>query len=279
ADLLVSPRSIDALEALVRRARDEDMPLRVLGKGANLLVLDDGVDGIVVTLDHACFQVLEMERGGGSTLVRVGAGADLFKLMTDLARAGLAGMEHLAGIPGTVGGAVAMNAGGIYGDTAQSLHTVELVTPGGDRAVHPRTELSMAYRDGGLPAGVVARATFRVEPDDPAKVNARFREIFAWKKSRQPFGSATAGCMFKNPLDSRSGDRVSAGLLIDRAGLKGLRVGGAVVSQVHGNFVAQDAGGTASDIAALADLVAARVLDHCGIQLEREVVFWGRTCH
>ncbi len=276
ADLLVTPQSVEALATLTRRAWHDDVPVRLLGGGANLLVLDEGVDGLVVSLDAPAFRLLQVERGGASASIRAGAGHDLFALMHELNRAGLGGLEHLAGIPGTIGGAVVMNAGGTYGDTAQALTTVEVMDARGDLAIHERASLECSYRHGGIPSGIVTRATFRVEPTDPATLRKKFQELFSWKKSRQPFAASSAGCMFKNPIDPLSGARVSAGLLIDRAGLKGLRSGGAYVSPVHANFMALDAGGTATDIAALANVVVARVLDHSGVRLEREVVFWGR---
>ncbi len=279
ADLLVTPHSVDALARLVNRTWNDDVPLRVFGGGANLLVLDEGVDGLVVSLDSPAFRTLEVERGGGSTSIRTGAGHDLFKLMHELNRAGLSGLEHLAGIPGTVGGAVVMNAGGTNGDTAQALSTVDVLGARGDVAVLDRASLDCGYRHGGIPAGIVTRATFRVEPTDPSSLRSRFQELFAWKKSHQPFAASSAGCMFKNPIDPETQQRVSAGMLVDRAGLKELRSGGAFVSPVHANFMALDPGGSATDIAALAVVVAARVFDHCGIRLEREVVFWGRNPH
>lgn len=277
ADLLVTPRTPQALATLVARAHADDIPLRVLGGGANLLVLDEGVDGIVVSLRSPCFTDFEIERGGDSALVRVGGGHDLFELMHKLNRAGLGGLEHLAGIPGTVGGAVVMNAGGQFGDIAQALSHVTVVTPKGTLQTFARSELQPGYRHGGIPAGIVTSAVFCTTPADPKAVRDRFLEHFSWKKSRQPFDAAAAGCMFKNPVDPKTGERVSAGMLIDRAGLKGFRVGGAVVSSVHANFLAADGAGTASDIAMLAERVADRVWEHCGIRLEREVVFWGRS--
>lgn len=277
ADLLVTPRSVEALSQLLARAHADGVPVRIFGGGANLLVLDEGVDGVVVQLSHECFKTLDVERGGTSARVRIGGGVDLFGLMHDLHRAGLSGLEHLAGIPGTVGGAVAMNAGGTFGDTAQALSHVVMVTDRGESVAFERSALDMGYRHGGLPSGVVTAAVFHMTLADPADVRARFQEYFNWKKARQPFGASAAGCMFRNPVDPATGQRVSAGKLIDQAGLKGFRVGTASVSPVHANFLSSEAGGNASDIAALSEAVAERVFAHAGIQLEREVVFWGRS--
>ena len=276
ADVLVIPRTIDALATIVSRLSRDGLPMRVLGAGANLLVDDDGIDGVVLSLSAKAFSAMDVERGGANSLIRVGAGKDLFTLLNELARSGLAGLNQLAGIPGSVGGAIRMNAGGHFGDTAQAVQSAEMILASGAKATFLKDALHFNYRHSGLPAGIVTSATFHVDPTDPTLVRQKHAEIFSWKKSRQPFRENSAGCMYKNPIDRATLERVSAGKLIDSAGLKGLAVGGASVSAHHANFFVVQAGALASDVAQLSEVVSDRVFDHCGIRLEREVVFWKR---
>ena len=275
ADLLLRPRSTSSLVALAQRCRRDGIPLRVLGSGANLLVDDEGVDGVVVRLDHPSFTAVDFNAEGRVERMRVHGGASMERLVQECARRGLRGVEQMSGIPASLGGAVRMNAGGRFGAIGDSIDAVALIGPDGALRVHPSEELRFGYRETNLPPGIVAWASLRVEPDDPVECRKRVKEIFAYKKSTQPMSAASAGCMFRNPLRA-DGTRESAGLLIDRAGLKGLRVGGAFVSLEHGNFIAVDPGTRTDDVRGLVEEVRRRVLAHAGIALETEVVFWRR---
>ncbi len=277
AEVLIAPRTIEALRTLMQRCRSNDIQVRVLGSGANLLVTDEGVGGVVVRLNHPAFQKADW-LGDGTSTTRIGAGADLMKLVQESARRGLGGLSQLAGIPATVGGAVRMNAGGSFGDTAQSVHSIEMLTIDGEDRTIPAAELDFGYRQCALPVGIVVAAHFDLVPGNPEEIRKHVKEVFDYKKSTQPMADRSAGCMFKNPIDPATGRRESAGRLIDLAGMKGQSIGGAFVSERHGNFVGLREGGTANDILALAFAVQQRVLDHSGIRLDREVVVWSKRC-
>ncbi len=277
ADRLARPR--DARE--LTRCLEIDPTLRVLGEGANLLVDDSGVGGLVVRLDGPEWTRVEIDAARG--IVVAGAGADLPKLVLDAGRAGLAGLEGLGGIPASVGGAAVMNAGGAFGQFADAVHSVHAVTREGKEITLARREIPFGYRQSGLGTHVITRVEFALTPDDPARLRDRLKEVMAYKSTSQPMSANSAGCCFKNPTLratvtdlGESGRRVSAGLLIDRAGCKGLRVGSASVSERHANFLTADKGGSARDIIELMALVEHRVFDAFGVTLEREVVVWER---
>lgn len=182
----------------------------------------------------------------------------------------------MSGIPASLGGAVRMNAGGKFGAIGDVVDAVALIGLDGELRVYTNDELRFAYRETNLPQGIVVWASLRMLPDDPIACRTRVKEIFAYKKSTQPMSANSAGCMFRNPMVA--GARESAGKLIDLAGLKGARVGGAVVSPEHANFLAIDrvGGGRAEDVRALVEQIKERVLVHSGVQLQTEVVFWRR---
>jgi UDP-N-acetylmuramate dehydrogenase len=280
ADVLIHPRSVDALATLVERCHRDAIPLRVLGSGANLLVDDEGVDGVVVLLDDPAFKAVEFNADGLVERMRVHGGASMERLVTECARRGLRGVEQMSGIPASLGGAIRMNAGGKFGAIGDAVDAVAVVGTDGELRVYGRDELHFGYRETNLPAGVVAWAVLRVEPDDPVACRKRVLEIFSYKKSTQPMGASSAGCMFRNPT-MPDGSRESAGRLIDLAGLKGTRIGAAVVSEEHGNFLAFDrvkrAGhGSAADMRRLVERVQVEVLRRFGVELATEVVFWRR---
>lgn len=256
-------------------------PVRVLGEGANLLVDDDGIDGFVISLRSPGFDRIEIDPR--SHMVRAGAGADLRRLITVTSNAGLAGLEILAGIPASVGGAVCMNAGGKFGQIAQSIAGVRVIDPQGRVRRLGVGDIEFGYRRSGLDGLVIVEAEFALVPEDAAKVRARFRDCMEYKKKSQPLAENSAGCAFKNPTllewiegIGPAGSRVSAGRLIDLAGCKGLSMGGAEVSPVHGNFLTAQRGARARDLIALMDEVTRRVYDRFGVHLEREVVVWSR---
>jgi UDP-N-acetylmuramate dehydrogenase len=280
ADFLVRPRSQEALATLVRRARREGMPVRVLGSGANLLIADEGVDGIVLKLDMPCFTDVRYNATGEVEAMRVGAGADMAKTLNDTVRRGLAGLAQMAGIPASVGGAIRMNAGGAFGAIGDAVHSIGCLSEQGDLRVYPASEILFGYRETNIRDPIILWAAFRLAETDPVALRERVKEIFAYKKSTQPLADHSAGCMFKNPTDTRigsSGERVSAGKLVDLAGLKGQSVGGAYVSQQHGNFIAVRPGARATDIVELVRMVKERVREAHGIDLRTEVVYWSRS--
>ena len=274
ADRLARPTSVEEVARCVRAERR----VRVLGDGANLLVADRGVDGLVLDLERMNTVTIDAKSG----FVRAEAGADLFRLINQTTRAGLAGLEVLAGIPASVGGAVMMNAGGRFGNIAETIRAVEVVRPDGTSERIERPSIAFEYRTSGI-RGVIVSAEFQLTPQDPGAVRDRLKQCMAYKKASQPLNADSAGGCFKNPVlreaiegIGRTGERVSAGLLLDRAGCKGMRSGGAAVSREHANFLITSPGSTATDLIALMNLAAQRVFDAFGVRLEREVVIWDR---
>ena len=275
-DALVQPRSEAALSTLLRRCAEADIPVRVLGQGANLLVSDEGVDGVVLKLDQPCFSGWQIRAHGDAELVQAGGGSDMARVMHESVREGLGGLEPMAGIPASVGGAVRMNAGGRYGAIGDVVERVTMMDAHGRVTAHERTAIHFDYRHNDLPQGLVLSAQFRLQSGDKTALRDRVVEIMKYKKSTQPMAENSAGCMFRNPT-LPSGERVSAGMLIDRSGLKGLTVGSASVSPAHANFICVDkAGGQANDVMRLVERVVAQVQQSQQVSLQTEVVFWRR---
>lgn len=287
ADVLARPRSVEALCNLMRRSHESGITLRVLGSGANLLVADEGVDGVVVHLDHQVFrEVSTIHRhrvhragveGRAGDAMRVMAGKSLEQLVMSSATQGLSGIECMAGVPATIGGAIRMNAGGKYGCIGDAVVAVGCINVKGDLVVHEGSDVSFEYRRCSIIDPIILWAELGLTPDDPAKTHAKVKEIFAYKKQSQPMAANSAGCVFRNPPGrDGSGRLVSAGQLIDRAGLKGYSIGGATISERHANFFTADPGTSADDIIALIDHSARVVAEQLGYELVREVVVWRR---
>jgi UDP-N-acetylmuramate dehydrogenase len=266
ADALARPAGAEELRALL----EWEGPVRILGDGANLLVADEGVDGLVISLE----KLKGVEDLGAPGLLRVQAGANLPRLVVEAARRGLSGLEGLAGVPATLGGAVRMNAGGAFGAIADAVTRVHSLTRSGEARTLERDEIDFGYRRSGLEDLIITSADLALTQDEPEDVRSRTKEVMAKKKASQPLAADSAGCVFRNPLVE--GERVSAGMLLDRAGCKGLRSGGAHVSDRHANFVCCDAGATARDVTDLIDLMRTRVRDAHGVDLETEIVIWRR---
>lgn len=276
ADVLIRPRSIDALKTLYKRCARQGETVRTLGRGANLLVSDEGVDGVVVQLNHPDLRAITYEEKDGETVLRAMAGADLAKTLNDATRRGLTGLQHMAGIPATIGGAVRMNAGGKFGAISDTLRSVLCLTSAGETVTYPKEQLAFGYRRTNIPDPIILGASFHLTPDDPIELRKRVKEIFNFKKSTQPLADHSAGCTFKNPWDPTRERFVSAGQLIDEAGLKGARVGGAAVSDQHANFIITEGGATAGDVIELLEFARKRVFQHSGFQMETEIDIWRR---
>jgi len=274
AHWMAQPQTAEQLGALVRRCGQEGVPLRILGLGSNLLVSDDGVEGVVVRLKSAAFREVAWGSPQSGTseevAVKAGGGVDMSRLILDATRRGLSGLECMGGIPGTVGGAVRMNAGGRFGTISQVVRDVTVVdaTAGQRRLSHD--EVGFGYRHTNLGDAAVCRATLVLRRDDPAKVRERLLAVWEHKQQTQPLGGCSAGCVFKNPPG------YSAGELIDRARLKGRSVGGAAVSQRHANFILVKEGATAADVMKLIGIIRREVANRFGVELELEIQVWGR---
>jgi UDP-N-acetylmuramate dehydrogenase len=264
AELLVRPRTPDALVALLARARGAGVPVHVLGGGANTLVGDRGIPGITLKLPPDLFpEEIAGDDGGGT--VTLGAGAAIVRLVNVMRSRRWVGAEFLAGIPGTLGGAVAMNAGTKNGECERVLDAVELATPDGVGWV-PRSALTLRYRCTELPLGaVVIRARFRLRTGDLQASQAAMEADLGYRKRTQPLSQPNCGSVFTNP----PGDH--AGRLIDSVGLKGTILGGAQISSQHANWIVNLGSATAADVAGLIDLALRRVQEATGIVLVPEV--------
>ena len=252
-----------ALDAVASVVREFDVPVLVVGRGSNLLVADSGFDGIAVVLGDE-FERIVVEPGAAT--VSAGGSAALPVVARQAAAAGVSGLEFYVGIPGSVGGAVRMNAGGHGRETREVLVDADLLDlRGGARTTRAADDFAFGYRTSNLDDHmVVVAARFAGSADSPAACGERIDAIVRWRRAHQP-GGANAGSVFSNP----PGD--SAGRLIDAAGLKGLRVGGAVVSPKHANFIVADPTATAADVWALLTEVRTRVAAATGTVLETEM--------
>ncbi|MGH7200137.1 MAG: UDP-N-acetylmuramate dehydrogenase [Planctomycetaceae bacterium] len=264
ADSLIEPADAEELTRVVRRCHELGLPVRVLGGGSNVLVRDEGVRGVVLRLSGEAFARIEID----GTTVRCGAGAGLSHLISTTVKAGLSGLETLVGIPGTVGGALRGNAGGRGGDVGQFVAGVAVLTADGGRFTRSEDELSFGYRSSNIDELVVLSATFKLHPDNADAITQRMRKVWIMKKATQPLSFQSAGCIFKNPRG------LSAGALIEQAGLKGERVGEAEISDRHANFIITHPGAAADDVLGLIDLARQRVAEQFGVDLELEIQIW-----
>lgn len=262
ARVLAQPQSVEDLVAAIAYARTEGLPYRMLGGGSNLLIPDEGFDGVVVRTRGLRRRTFF---GDG---VEVEGGASFPLLVKETVDRGLRGIEALCGIPGTVAGALAMNAGGRHGEIKDVVEWVDALDDEGAVRRLRRDEIEFRYRETSLKGRVILSCRLRLEPGDPAALSARRREVQSAKEATQPLSSRTAGCMFRNPPGG------SAGRMIEACGLKGTRAGGARISELHANFIVNDGGATARDIESLAELARARVLDRFGVRLVDEVIRW-----
>ena len=264
AEYFAQPRNQEELAEVVKRCRENDLPVRILGQGANLLVLSKRVDGVVIRLDADCFRNIEISENQ----VTVSAGTDLPRVVRQCIRAGLSGLECLVGIPGTVGGAVKMNAGGRFGDIGATISSIEVMDSAGRIYQRGKDELVFGYRRTNIAAKMILNACFELETDDPQRVLRQAKQMWIYKKNSQPLANKSAGCVFRNPRG------LSAGALVDQAGLKGKRVGGAMVSPVHANFVVVDKSAKAEDIEKLISVMREKVQEKFEVQLELELEMW-----
>jgi UDP-N-acetylmuramate dehydrogenase len=272
ADLFAVAHNAFELRALVRFARARAIPYTILGKGSNMVIADGGIRGLVI---HARSEASRLD----GERYRADAGVVMARAATETGKAGLTGLEYGLAIPGTVGGAVWANAGAHGADTAGVLESATVLESDGTEREVPAGELGFGYRQSrfkepgdvtiGGPAEIVLAAVFRLRAADPEEIRARLDDIRRWRREHQPLGIPSAGSVFRNP----PGD--SAGRIIDELGLKGTRIGGAVVSEKHANFIVNDERGSAADVRRLAERVRREVRERRGIELELEIVFAG----
>lgn len=269
ADALAAPASTDELAALVALTAEHGLPLHVLGGGFNTVVLDGGLDGVAVRSHR--LRALALEPDG--TTLRAEAGVSHSQVVRLCAERGLAGLEFGAGVPGTVGGWIAMNAGVPGAEVGAVVRDVETAGPGKVRRTRAHAEMGFAYRGarGLAPGEVVLAARFALRPSTPAAVRAAIDRHLAHRRATQPIDQPSFGSVFVNPPGER------AGRLVELAGLKGLRIGGAQISSVHANFIVNLGGATAADVLALMARAQEAVRERTGIGLEPEVRIVGRA--
>jgi UDP-N-acetylenolpyruvoylglucosamine reductase len=270
-DFYARPESSEALAELLAWATGAGVQVGVVGSGSNLLIADEGFRGLVMKLDGS---LATIEQDGERVLC--GGGARLPQAAAFAARAGLTGLEFGVNIPGTVGGAVKMNANAYGGDLARVLEWVEVTTPAGTERRVP-ADLGFSYRRSNLAADeIVARASFALAPAETETVKATLADMRSARRAAQPSGIKTFGSTFKNPDDPRAEGR-SAGVLLDEAGCRGLTVGGARFSEKHANFVENMGEATTADVIALMGEGRRRVRERFGVELEPEVQFLGEV--
>ncbi len=273
ADVMAYPVDRDDLLALLREIKAKGVHFFLLGGGTNLLVRDGGFRGVVISLKNLRTIALEREYrsiGGSFAVVLAEAGVSLPKLLAFTAEEGLTGLEFAAGIPGTVGGAVCMNAGTAAGEIGDVIDTVTLISMEGRLVTKGREEMGFGYRTSSIPEGhLVLDMRVSLRRGEKDTIQARIRDLMDARKKNQPLGLPNAGSMFKNPHEE------SAGKLIEAAKLKGRRVGDAQVSDKHANFIVNLGKAKASDVLSLMDIVKQTVLDVHGVRLEPEIKIVG----
>ncbi len=269
ARFLLSPRNHAELAALLRRCRENGVIWRVLGRGANILADDAGFDGAVIRLADPQFTTIAIRPRSDRRTLLAGGGADLGASVRAAVRGGLEGLEGLAGIPATIGGALRMNAGGRFGQIGTCVDRLLVMHPDGGIQWIDRARANFRYRASDLVGYLVLAAEFSLPDEDPKILLDRYRQIWIYKRQHQPLALRSAGCVFRNP------EGHSAGQLVDQAGCKGLRLGGAVVSTLHGNFIVADTDScTAADVRTLIQTVRDRVFEKFGLWLQTEIEVW-----
>lgn len=291
---LLEPATPEELRKAIAAAREDGHEVKILGGGANLIVADGVLDAVVIATDRMqrlfrpgagvpseeSLRDLDPDpriapdaRGEDPRLV-AWAGVSMPRLVSSSQKLGWSGLEGLVGVPGNLGGGVAMNAGGRWGEMWDCVERVLLVDARGEFVELARGDCAPKYRNGNLGGSVVASAVLRLVPDEPARVTERCRDYLGQKKRAQPVTEKSAGCIFKNPDPSKSGG-LSAGKLVETCGAKGRSRGDAVVSPLHGNFILNRGRAAAADVLGLIEEVHDLVLERSGIDLEREVQVWG----
>lgn len=266
ADLFLHADGLDDLRVITAWARERQLPLKMIGNGSNMLVSDKGIRGLVVKLTSG-FKEFHFSPEG----LLVGAGTKLAQVVNASVKEGYTGLESTVGIPGTMGGALATNAGTDTGSIGDIVIEVTALGENGATAIYPRSQLVYRYRWSSLSGGklVILGARLALQPSEPVQVKAKIERLLEKRAARQPIHDKSAGSIFKNP------EAIAAGKLLDRAGAKGMQVGDAVVSTKHANFIINRGRATAAEVRALIEQCHKLVQKTNGIDLEREVEFVG----
>lgn len=270
ADCLARPQTAAEVAAVMKLCAEYHTPVRVVGAGSNLLILDGGLRGVTILMRQGLDEFTPSFAADESVDLMLGTALLMSEVMEHCAQEGIAGLEFLAGVPGTIGGGVRMNAGTREGDISRVITEVEVVDAEGTIRRIERDKLVYRYRGLVIDSPyVVTRARFALRRDKPDQVRRKIEQIIAWRHQRHPYDLPSGGSTFKNP----EGD--FAARLIDEAGLKGYRLGGAQVSEKHANFLVNAGDATAADILALIDHVRQVIFEKYGVMLEPEVKIWG----
>jgi UDP-N-acetylmuramate dehydrogenase len=265
ADVLVCPQSVEALRRVILYCRSCNKPFLPVGNWTNLIVRDGGYRGVIISMKRLQSVTWDMGRKG-SVLVSAQAGVSLAEVVRMAARDAFTGMEFCSGIPGSIGGAVIMNAGAYGKEIRDVIQEVTLMNERGEIVKRKKKELSFEYRKLNLPEEtIVVGAAFSLEKGDPVEIRERVAEILEKRRQKHPLEYPNAGSIFKNPKSK------PAGQIIEEAGLRGVRIGDAKISEKHGNFIVNLGNARAADIVALIDLAKKKVREQMGISLETEV--------
>ncbi len=272
ADYVFKPENSEDLAAFFK-AVPQDVPITVLGVGSNIIVRDGGIEGVVIKLGRWFVDMQVVDDGLNQALAKLVVGAGCLDINVALFACdhGFAGLEFLSGIPGTMGGAVFMNAGAYGSDISQVLIDCEVVLRSGEIRYFTNQEMGFTYRHSELPEGaIVTRAVLQATPDEHKVIAQRMQEISSKREETQPIRSRTGGSTFKNPEGHKAWE------LIDKAGCRGMTLGGAQVSELHCNFLINTGGATAADLESLGERVIALVKEKTGVTLEWEIKRIGR---
>ncbi|MEH7110834.1 UDP-N-acetylmuramate dehydrogenase [Neobacillus niacini] len=268
ADLLIEPSSLENIQKVMSIIKDRQLPWRAIGRGSNLLVSDKGIEGVVIKLgsglDHLSINDSTITVGGGHSLV---------SLSTIISKKGLSGLEFASGIPGSVGGAVYMNAGAHGSDISKILTKAHILFEDGSIEWLSNDEMEFTYRTSALQKkrpGIVLEAEFKLTKGDRTAIVSQMQKNKDYRKETQPWNFPCAGSIFRNPLPHY------AGKLIEDAGLKGYQIGGAKISEMHGNFIVNAGNATAKDVLDLIQFIKDTILNSYGVKIETEVEIVGR---
>ena len=264
ADYFVEPTTVDELSVLVTRCGQNQVPIKLLGAGSNVLISDDGFRGVVIRLAAPAFCSIETD----GCLVTAGGGASLAHVISTAVREGLGGLESLVGIPGTIGGALHGNSGRQHADIGPATHGAKVLTRAGEVHWRSRDELVFAYRQSSLDELAILEAQFQLERADSGELTKQMQKLWIMAKSSQPTGDWGVGRMFKNSHGVRAAD------LIEQVGMKGTQLGGASISDKNSNYVIVDSTASSSDVLNLMEQIQERIDLQLGIQLDREIDVW-----
>ncbi len=270
AEIFAEPRDTSELKKILQFCKDEQKKVFIFGKGTNILVNDNGVKGMVIHLGGVNFKkVSRIDK-----YVSSGAGVNLPQLIRKTALWGLEGLEVLVGIPGTVGGAVMMNAGGKHGNISETISSITTMTLDGRIEKHNREDVEFAYRGCNLDKQIVIKVEFILKESRKEEILERMDKIYKEKKEKQPLSTFSAGCIFKNTQYRGTAEHCGTAELIEKANLKGKRIGGAIVSRKHANFIVNTGNATSADILELIRIIKETIKKKYNVSLEQEIQIW-----